>query len=103
MALYIAVVPTTDIDASESEVLGCAPRAVLRIDATWSIAAVLNGSNFVSTLKRAERPSVERNIFAAFLKSSEVITLGGMYMPAMEFREESRFIDSSKSAAGFSA
>src|ERR1700758_5863083 len=99
MALYIGVVPTSDIDASESAVLGCAPRAVSRIDATWSIAAVLNGSNFVSTKKRTECPLGEMNIFAAFLKSSEVSTLGGMYMPPMEGCEASRFIDSSRSDA----
>ena len=41
------------------------------------------------------------NIFAAFLKSSEVSTWGGMYMPAMEGSVASRFIDRRYSAAWF--
>src|SRR6201988_2039665 len=97
----MAVVPTIDIVASDSEVFGCAPRAVSRIDDSGSIAAVLNGSSFVSTMYRAECPSGEMKSCAAFLKSSEVSTLLGMYMPAMEGDDAPCFIDNSRSDAWF--
>jgi len=80
--------PSTDIWASESEWLGCAPRAVSRIDVTWSIAAVLNGSSFRfdEVVSATECPSGEMNILAALFESRRrVSTLGGMYMPAIEF------------------
>src|ERR1700754_1709401 len=41
------------------------------------------------------------NSFAAFLKSSEVSTLFGMYMPAMEGDDAPCFIDNSRSDAWF--
>src|SRR5690349_11940551 len=99
MAPYIGVVPTIEIVASDNVVFGCAPRAVSRIVCTWSIASVLNGSNFVSTMYRAERPSGEMNTLAAFLKSSVVRICGGTYMPDIEGDEAFCLIDCSRPAA----
>jgi len=58
--LYMAVVPTTDIDASRVKGVRMWRPGSMRIDATWVHRGCAERVKltFVSTLKRAERPSV---------------------------------------------